>query len=125
MTEKIVNLFLFIFDDEIKSVGARWRDAKGTDEEKIILLQDNLERDMKKCTRHKVPSKYMVVYDNGHWEKNALTYTSFRDLMTTSRKMEFLEDVVFRHYKFCPASPLMVLTPVVDGKIKIDECTSI
>lgn len=42
MTEKIVNLFLYINDEIIREIGAQWHDHAGTDEEKMSFLQSRV-----------------------------------------------------------------------------------
>lgn len=111
MSEKIANLFLFINAGVIDEIGIVWHDRSGPDDEKISFLQFSAEHDVLHCKRHKV--KY----------RQKLTHIAFMRLGFMCKQMEIMEKVVFSNYDFCPDEPLMVLTCLIDGKIKIDAVT--
>jgi hypothetical protein len=122
--EKIANLFLFVNDGMISEVGVVWHDRDGTDEEKLFFLQAAVDSDFQKSTRHRLPKSYVIVQgssDDTHL--GAFTYDSLMLLRQSDQEQWniFLENVVWCHYDFVPATPLMCVTPIVNGKIAI-EC---
>lgn len=119
MSEKVVNLFLFINDGLIREIGATWHDAKGSDDVKLLFLQSKVEDDWRGSRRHPVPGWCSAVRQDGVIEKSCVSYEGFRQLAGSGQQMKILE-AVFSQYKFAPENPLMVVTPVVDGVVKIE-----
>ncbi len=125
MKEWIVNLFLFvserIMEDRrvLMQIGACWHFTAGTDQEKMAYLQRQVEKDVRRAKRHPLPESCILVASDGTAKRGMMTYDSFKEF-GTQIQMRLLEDVIFCHYEHSPASPLMVVTPVVDGKVRIE-----
>lgn len=124
MKEPICNLFLFVNDDVIREIGVVWHNRDGNDAQKIKFLQEQVKADSEKATRHFLPSTCkMVLADKT--VHGAISYPSFVMLQRQGTVMVLLEQTIFTHYKFTPKDPLMVMTCVVNGEIKIDVQTDL
>lgn len=118
MKEKIVNLFMFVNGGIIRKIGAVWYDKGGSDETKILFLQSRVNDDWRGARRHKLLDSIMMVRD-GKEERGAISYDAYVQLAGTGKQMEVLESV-FMHYPFAPRDPLLVITPIVDGQVRIE-----
>ncbi len=126
MKEYIVNLFLFIDTtcmpgaQVLRQIGASWHEREGTDAEKLAYLQSCVEADFPSSKRYLLPKWCVLVDLSGRAVKGLLTYPTFQKLREVGRQMEVLEDAVFQHCPHAPRQPLMCITPVVDGKVRVE-----
>ncbi len=128
--EQIVNLFLYIdtkmLEDGtgvIRQIGATWHEREGTDAEKLAFLQSQVAADFPKARRYPLPTWCVLVPANDRAKKGLLSYPAFQKLVGIGKHMEIFEDAVFKHCPQAPREPLMVLTCIVDGKVKIEAST--
>jgi hypothetical protein len=117
LTEKIFNLFLFVESDVIVGLGARCRQADGSDREKLAFLQRQVKHDLQKAERFPVPKRYQVVFPDGR-TGTGIRYQSYQKLAMLQRHLDLFEEI-FTHFG-ASASPLMCFTPVVDDQPKIE-----
>lgn len=115
-TEQIFNLYYFVNLDIITEVGVVVHEIAGTDKEKIQYLKDNYEKDFNRLKKFEIPDgfsirQYGVV-------KKGIDHASYRDLCNQGHSLLIYENI-FREYG-ASASPLVLFTPVFDGKIKIE-----
>ena len=120
--ERVFNLFVFIEDDIIRRIGAVMHEMDGSDEDKLAFLQFQFATDLPEAKRYPVPSRYILIND-GERYPGAISYDGFMELASIGRQTEFFEEV-FKELK-APPRPLMCVTPVVDGKPKIDLVSSL
>ncbi|TAL63196.1 MAG: hypothetical protein EPN85_00730 [Bacteroidetes bacterium] len=117
MKEKIFNLFLYINSNNIISeIGVATHDLTGSDKEKMTFLQKAVSSDSKNNVKFPPPSNFTVVMN----EKTipGTTYDTYMQMCEIGKGILLFEDI-FQHYK-APENPLMCVTPVVNGVIKID-----
>jgi hypothetical protein len=118
MKERLFNLFLFVRGGIIYEIGAVTHDWAGPDALKMALLQSSATADLPNAKRYPVPDRYAVVSPEGATPR-ALGYETYLQLAAAGCETEFFEEV-FRDLA-APERPLMCITPVVDGKVRIEE----
>ena len=122
MREPVYNLFLFVDGGLIGEIGAVAHECGGTDGEKIRLLQSKVNDDYRVCRRYPVPDWCIVVTGNERLPRR-LSYETFLTLQMLGRHNEFWEHVLAD--LGAPQDPLLVVTPVVDGRPRIDNVTDL
>jgi len=106
MSEKILNLYLVIDNGIIEEFRACSYEAGGSDEEKISFLKTNAVRDF--------PSSYKFDPPISNSGKK-MKYKQFTRLEKQGKQFLLFEEI-FQKFQV-PNSPLVCLTPVVDGEI--------
>jgi len=106
MTEKILNLYLVINDGIIEEFRACSYEAGGSDEEKISFLKEKAIRDFPSSFKFDPP-----ISNSG----KKMKYKQFTRLEKQGKQFLLFEEI-FRKFQV-PDSPLVCLTPVVDGKV--------
>jgi hypothetical protein len=119
MIERIVNLFLFIQNDIIDELGAVIYEKSGADEEKIAFLQRQVDADSGKAERFPVPKRYSIKNPGTNKWESALHYEDFRRLARMGCEFEVFREV-FQALNI-PSTPLVCVTPIVEGKPRIDR----
>lgn len=119
MKEKIVNIFLFIDqNDFIESLGAVKHDMDGDDEEKLRFLQKSVASDRPKAKKFLLPETVIAVdMQTGKSRKRYVSHATYLDLSAQGRAGDFFREIV-EHYKL-PENFLCCITPVRNGKISI------
>ncbi len=122
MTERIFNLYLFIqsgltASGIIQELGARMHERSGTDADKIAFLQKQAAEDLAEVQRFPVPARYVLVAINSAATQAGLDYRGYEKLVQGGRHLEVFEEVF--QAMDAPADPLICITPVVDGNIRI------
>jgi len=118
MQEKLFNLFLFVTDDVIREIGAVRHKHSGTDAEKLAFLQSQVATDFPIAKRYSVPNRYVLVQPKGIRKRGALRYQSYVQLAAIGKQIEFFEEI-FEELE-APHNPLMCITPIVDGQLRVD-----
>lgn len=118
MKEKILNLFLYVENGIIHQIGAVCHFHSGTDAEKISFLQAQVMADYLEAKRYTVPDRYIVV-SQGIDTPNRLTYATYLRLPEIGKQTE-LFDEVFEDFG-ASSTPLICITPIVDGMPRVDE----
>lgn len=104
--ETILNIYVIIDNNFVTSFKAKAYSIGGSDDEKISFLKSNSVKDY--------DSAY--VFDSPKDGKNQfMTYKKFSK-MEKHEKQYMLFEEIFEKFKV-PESPLICVTPVVDGKI--------
>ena len=116
--EKVFNLFLFVVHGLICEIGAVCHLHAGTDANKIAFLQAQAMADYSNAKRYTVPDRYIVVTD-GIEISNRLTYAGYLRLSQAGRHTEVFDEA-FQDFG-ASSSPLICITPVVDGSPRVDE----
>jgi len=107
MKEKVLNLYLVIDKEIITEFRAASYEIDGTDDEKIDYLKSRAAGDFNSAYKFDPPkSKF----------NKLMTYKQFSKLEKTGKQFRLFEEV-FESFEV-PLSPLVCLTPVVDGVIK-------
>ena len=106
MTEKILNLYLVIESGIIEEFRACSYESDGNDEEKISFLKKNVAVDFISAYKFDPP-----VSNSG----KKMSYKQFSRLEKQGKQFRLFEEI-FNKFQV-PDSPLVCLTPVVDGKI--------
>lgn len=116
-TEIIFNIFPICNKGLISSIGYRFHEKSGSDEEKISFLLSRIELDAKELKYIKTPENYKVIIQNGT-EINALTHERFFNLLKNGQEGMLYEPI----FQLCEASesPLSVTTMIIDGEIKAE-----
>ncbi len=106
MTEKILNLYIIIEHGIIEEFRACSYEARGSDEEKISFLKKNAAHDFPSSFKFDPP-----VSNSG----KKMKYKQFARLEKQGKQFLLFEEIFLQFQ--VPDSPLVCLTPVVDGKI--------
>ena len=122
--EAIYNIFLDVVHMRIMSIGVKEHYCGGSDQSKIEFLKGAVEQDVKVALRFPVPPNInpdMVLTD-----ENGIRTLSWEGYATMSEmgKTMILLDPILEYFNYS-LQPLMVVTPVVDGKIDIVGSTPI
>ncbi len=116
MEEKIYNLFYYVKNHKLLSLGVQEHIVSGTDDEKIEYLKSKINSDYQKCYKTKVASK-ILVNANSHSRVDGdckLINASDIDLSYFDRLLEQIG---------APRDVLHVITPIVDGKPTVEVAT--
>ncbi len=113
MLEKIFNLFYYSSFDLITEVGAVCHLVSGTDEDKVIFLQQNIEKDFLSAVKFPIPDNIKIKVNGVVY--NGIDHITYRDYCSKGHAYIIYENI-FNHHDASP-SPLMVVTPVKNGKI--------
>jgi hypothetical protein len=116
MKETIHCLYLFIQNDTIFELGVATYNAEGSDENKIEFLKSRAFLDYKESKRFNIPKEYLG-------KKNSeLHYRTFIAMQRQGIHLDLFEKI-FEYYD-SPSNPLVNITPIVDGKPKVDIVTN-
>jgi hypothetical protein len=116
MTEVIFNLYVYSNLDIISEVGVVRHIIDGNDEEKITFLKQQVDKDFAVAEKFELPDGFQIK-KNGLVRKG-IDFTSYRDLSNQGYSLLIFQNA-FQYYN-SPANPLVVITPVKDGKIYIE-----
>lgn len=122
MTEDCYNLFLFVDENEIiYEVGIVTHRLSGSDEEKIAALSAAVNDDYRNCRLFPLPEQLTVVRPDGEKVARRLSYPTFVDpkFQATGYDRLVLEPAL--QAVGAPEQPLRVVTPIVNGKPRIDR----
>lgn len=89
----------------------------GTDKDKIKFLQSRIADDAASSRRFPVPSNFQLV--SGEQSKPALLASRYYEMILTGTQTLLFEEI-FTKYK-AGKDPLVVITHIVDGQIRIDK----
>ena len=106
MLEKVLNLYLVINNNLITELRGICYEIDGDDTSKMSFLKEMAKNDFNKAIVFDPP-----ISKSG---KN-MPYSTFYKLEKTGKQFTVFEDV-FKHFG-APDSPLVCLTPVMDGEI--------
>ncbi|HRI45620.1 MAG TPA: hypothetical protein PK559_00845 [Ignavibacteriaceae bacterium] len=109
MEETILNIFVIIDNDEVSAFKAASHSKNGDDREKIEYLKKNVKSDIEKAYYFDAPR------DSNN---RLMPYKKFSKL-ERQEKQYFLFEEIFKKFD-APESPLICVTPIVDGKILSD-----
>jgi hypothetical protein len=98
--ESTFNLFLYVTDSTITSLGVAVHELQGSDEEKTAALQAMVELDFQKATRYELASP--------------VPFVRYEALVRLGQTLAFFEEVLLAIG--ASAEPLVVITPVLNGK---------
>src|SRR5262249_47279524 len=115
-------IFLFIQNGFVLQLGCITHEHSGSDQEKIRFLQEQVNKDYKKCERFQLPDWCIVIDSTGACRRRCITYDTFNFLRLADRLL-MLDDVFQAVH--APQSPLLVITPVVDGTPTIEVVTNL
>jgi hypothetical protein len=117
MKEPIFNLFVYIQSDQVAELGIVKHLLEGTDDQKLTFLKGNVPLDCRAALRLDVPSRYLLSYAEP--EPPSLRYETFKSMMLVGQHFDLFEDAF--QLLDAPQSPLVCVTPVVNGEPKIEE----
>lgn len=106
MDETILNIYLVIDSGVVVEFKAKGYQMEGRDSEKIKFLKDRVEDDLPSAFRFDAP-----IDRNGNFMK----YNKFAKLEKQGMHFQLFEEI-FSKFEI-PESPLICVTPIVDGKI--------
>lgn len=120
MKEVIVNLFLFIDENDlIEKIGAVSHEMDGDDEDKMSFLSVSVESDLKKVKLFNLSENFQVVDVYTKQKRTrCISYPTYTEMRKIGNNSIFEE--IFQYYKV-PESPLTCVTPIKNGKIRIDS----
>jgi len=121
MKERIFNLFVYSNFDIISQVGAVCHEIEGNDEEKLSFLKSRVNIDFDTAETFPIPANISTTYKG--LKQNSIDYNTFRDLSYKGEALMIFEDVFIKYN--ANKNPLVVVTPVRNGKIQIDGQESI
>lgn len=123
MKEWCVNIYLIAKTFKglaiIGGVGSTWHERDGSEQDKVEFLQSQVENDRRKAKVYQLPERLVMVDVEGTVRERMITYPSFQ-LLSQQEQMKVYEETVFKHFADCPQNPVIVVTPILDGKIKIE-----
>lgn len=114
--EQIYNLFYYVDNDIITKVGAVAYNQDGSDDDKIKYLQSKVEDDYRVAQLFKLPDKFRVKH-NGSILKG-IDSVAYLNMCSQGLDHSIFQNVI-DFYK-CTPDFLSVITPIIDGNIKID-----
>lgn len=115
MKECIYNLYIYVNNDIISELGVAIREAYGSDESKIRLLQSTHMTDLAGARRFPVPSRYSIVFADGVKQPGMLAHDTFNYLASMNQHLAVFEDLFSAIG--APRAPLTIITPIVNGAI--------
>jgi hypothetical protein len=116
MKERIFNLFIYSNLDVISQIGVVFHEISGTDEEKLAFLKRRVNTDFGIAEKFPIPMNIVTKYQGAI--RGSIDYNIFRDLSYKGEALTIFEDVFVMHR--ASENPLVVLTPVINGQVKID-----
>jgi len=93
-------------------------ETDGSDTEKVAYLQSLATADMPAAPRYPVPSRYSVRDNDGSYTPG-IHNRLFQQLMYAGRSLELFDEIL--QQLGAGTKPLVCVTPVVDGAVKIDK----
>lgn len=117
MSETVANLFLYVEDEVIKSLGAVAHDFDGDDDQAKIFLQSRAGVDASRAARYPLPVadiKSCLGVD----AVQGLSFEVYSYLARMGKAIWFFEGPL-QDLK-APERPLVCITPIVNGKPRID-----
>jgi hypothetical protein len=106
--ENILNLYIIIENDIITEIKAKSYSISGSDEEKIDFLKSKAGEDYNTAQIYQAPISK---------KDKLMTYKQFSKLEKQGIQFQLFEHIFVEHN--LPKIPLVCLTPVVNGQIKI------
>ncbi len=122
MLETAYNLFLYVEGDALTGIGVAMHRLDGSDSEKIAYLQGCVDADFSGAARHPLPTQNIRAW-LGLNSGAEITFDMFSYLSRTGKAMRVFEELL--RDVGAPESPLMCVTPIVNGKPRIDMLTHI
>lgn len=119
MDEMIFNIFLISVKGFIKNVGVKSHLHNGTDQEKIDFLKANVESDKDAYEKFPIPDRYQIVAQDDTIQKGILRSQKYQDLCDVGKSYEIFNEI-FAYYNSVE-NPLMCVSFIIDGKLKIDK----
>ncbi|MGS2762924.1 hypothetical protein [Sinomicrobium sp. M5D2P9] len=116
MKEKIFNLFVYSNLDIISQVGAICHEIEGNDKEKLSFLKSRVNIDFNNVEYFSLPEKISTLYKG--LKRNSIDYNTYRELSYRGEALMIFENVFIKYNAV--KNPLVVVTPVRNGKIQID-----
>lgn len=117
MEETVFNLFVYVEGDYVTELGVVRHRIEGTDDQKLALLQAHVLSDSRAALRLAIPPRHLISYTDG--EPPSLQYATFRNMMLVGQHLDLFEDAF--EGMAASESPLVCVTPVVDGEPRIEE----
>lgn len=115
--EQIYNLFYFSKNDIITKVGAIAYKQDGSNDDKIDFLKSKVESDYKIAQIFDLPDKFLIQYE-GKVIKG-IDQVSYFNICSQGFGNSIFENIFI--YFNASDDPLVVITPIQDGSIKIDD----
>jgi hypothetical protein len=124
MKEPIFNIYLFVNSshDLIEKIGATVYRKNGSDNKKLDFLKKNFRTDLEKAELYNVPARYELVDGANSLKSSGLLYSRYLEIAGLSNHFDVFEDIFASHN--APKDPMVIITPVFDGEIKIDAVVS-
>ncbi len=110
MYETIINIYLVIESRFVTAFKAKAYQLEGSDEKKIQFLKEHAKEDFKSAYHFDAPQN-----KGGEF----MPYKKFSKLESQGMQFKLFEEI-FQKFN-APQNPLVCVTPVVDGKILINE----
>jgi len=117
--ERIFNVFLFVEDDLIVELGCVLYERGGSDADKLAFLQEKVSSDWRTARRFKLSNDIVYINEDNVAHYRRISYQSYVQLFHAGRHMPVIEPVFEAMGN--SRTPLMVVTPIVDGVLRIDE----
>jgi len=114
--ELIFNLYVYSNLDLITEVGGVTHFIKGNEDEKIKYLQENVFIDFESAKKFKLPANFKIQINDTI--RTGIDYNSYRNLCKEGHGLTIFE-TLFVNYN-ASQNPLVVVTPVINGQIKIE-----
>jgi hypothetical protein len=122
MSEIVANLFVYVHDEVVEELGVVRHDLEGTDDQKIAFLKSQVIADASRSTRHPLPVANIKIWI-GVDATNGLPFQMYSYLARTGNALRFFEEPLAAIN--APQESLVCITPIVDGKPKIDVVTHV
>ncbi len=122
MKEQVFNLFVFVTQDYVRELGAVVHEVDGSDSDKLAYLRSIAASDAGAACRYKVPPRYTVRQEDGTYAPG-IHYRVFQQMTSGGRLCEIFDEVL-EEFK-ATASPMVCVTPIVDGVVRIDQVGSL
>lgn len=118
MKERIFNLYYLVEAGIIRGRAMVEHETDGTDDEKLNYLQMLCTLDYGRAKRYPVPSGWVYIDARGRKSPGMSWDTYQEKLSPIYGDIRWFEDI-FQEVG-APSEPLVLITPVVDGAVRID-----
>jgi hypothetical protein len=118
MQERVFNLFVFVASEYIGELGVVVHEIDGFDSDKLNFLRTVVESDAGAARRFAIPLRYTRRLSDSV-SVPGLHSSVFEQMIYGGRGLEVFEDVLDELN--APPSPLVCITHVVDGVVRIDK----
>lgn len=116
--EVIFNFFLLLKNDIITKIGYKIHEVSGSDDDKILFLKSQLEKDKSELIYIPIPDSFRIKHSDST-EKNGISLNQYNNLVLNNT-VAILFEQAFSSFNVSQ-TPLFISTVLKNGKITVSE----